>query len=317
MKRRGFTLVELLVVLSVIALLVAILVPTFDAARAQVRSTICQNNLRLVGQTFTTAKAATQASGPVMMVFPISNDWPYKTMRNLTNHDMFKCPVDPKAATGKVDIMAEIGTRVEYRSTYRGGIAIPLVGIVVNNYVLSREGRDFTEYVFEEAGNINQNFWKPGNHNDGWIRIYHDGRVEIVDCNCGGDNQLWIDNKPAFGTDPKNPACTQMKQNKGKVLQTDLYRSGPCSYGINSYAFKYPYGSKVIVLLDYQDRVADPDTEDLAQTRDVLQKSGRHSGRINLLTTDCAVGTKTYQELDPVTGWVHWNPSRFTDDGRP
>ncbi|MFW6059441.1 MAG: type II secretion system protein [Phycisphaeraceae bacterium] len=48
-RRRGFTLVELLVVISIIALLIAILLPALSAAREAARSTLCLSNLRQVG----------------------------------------------------------------------------------------------------------------------------------------------------------------------------------------------------------------------------------------------------------------------------
>ena len=48
-RQRGFTLVELLVVISIIALLLSILMPALSQVKKKAQSVICRNNLRQIG----------------------------------------------------------------------------------------------------------------------------------------------------------------------------------------------------------------------------------------------------------------------------
>jgi prepilin-type N-terminal cleavage/methylation domain-containing protein len=48
-SRRGFTIVELLVVLAIVGLLLALLIPSLSRARAQAMRTQCLNNIRQIG----------------------------------------------------------------------------------------------------------------------------------------------------------------------------------------------------------------------------------------------------------------------------
>ena len=48
MNRKGFTLVEIMIVVAIIALLAAIAIPSFLKSRQESRKSVCINNLRLI-----------------------------------------------------------------------------------------------------------------------------------------------------------------------------------------------------------------------------------------------------------------------------
>lgn len=54
MKQRAFTLIELLTVITIIAILSAILIPVIGAMREKSRTAMCESNLRQIGLAFST-----------------------------------------------------------------------------------------------------------------------------------------------------------------------------------------------------------------------------------------------------------------------
>jgi prepilin-type N-terminal cleavage/methylation domain-containing protein/prepilin-type processing-associated H-X9-DG protein len=79
MRRRrgaGFTLVELLVVVSIIALLIAILLPSLKKARSQAKDLVCKGNLRSMGQAFMMYAEKYDGVWPSTMDVNNGNRWP-------------------------------------------------------------------------------------------------------------------------------------------------------------------------------------------------------------------------------------------------
>jgi prepilin-type N-terminal cleavage/methylation domain-containing protein/prepilin-type processing-associated H-X9-DG protein len=91
-RRRGFTLVELLIVIAIIAVLVSILLPAMSKAREAAKGTQCLSNLRQLGQKFEIYFANNQGA-----FYPPSKALDLKTM---WMHVIFGIdPSDPSSTT--------------------------------------------------------------------------------------------------------------------------------------------------------------------------------------------------------------------------
>lgn len=101
MKRgtSAFTLVELLVVITIIAILAAILFPVFARTREKARAVSCSNNLRQLGTAIKIYVSDNDGKLPYMMYYNAYTGlyyrWVHAIYPNVNNRDVFSCISNP------------------------------------------------------------------------------------------------------------------------------------------------------------------------------------------------------------------------------
>ncbi|MBV9848990.1 MAG: DUF1559 domain-containing protein [Armatimonadetes bacterium] len=204
MKWRGFTLVELLVVIAVISVLAAIILPVFASARERARQASCASNLRQLGMAFSEyaqdndelLPGATDGSGgagveggwvfysvfgsPAPAAFDVTRGGLYPYVKS---KEVFVCPDDGQArASG-------LSYAVNSCTVDRGADATAFPQPRPGKSLAAFPAPAATLLLGEEAADGDDH--RTGSTNDGYLSLFFDDAVSVR--HTGGSNVSFLD----------------------------------------------------------------------------------------------------------------------------
>ncbi len=239
MKRRGFTLIEVLIVVGIIGVLVAILLPAVSKSREWARRVSCSSNLQQIAkglQCYTqdysgqyplawkTQYWETQQDGPG---WDDKMGWMRRVFGYLKDRNVFKCPSFKRAED---EFHYFLGTRAAYARNRKKGFQIEYSRVTVRVDLIEYpsilvlggdcnrkfdiwdcDRDDYTQPCLgwkDEVQNENGPFWFPW-HSEGLNVIFADAHAKWYQGHVGNDMTYSYDEYTDwFGAFPNPPDGT-------------------------------------------------------------------------------------------------------------
>jgi len=288
MKRNAFTLVELLVVIAIMALLLVIMIPSLNSARALARQAQCVANLHHISVTFRMGQPGSPSGH--MIQYPSIYEWPSVSQMVAEQDDLFWCPEGPDDGIEN----GAGGHALWIRDEGPGGKYVDFQPTNAHPWRLVYDRGDYWEYWFEDG--------KMFDIDGGVDFVFHVSkkppRLAVFQ---DVSHNTWRITSVVLGQEVL-PGWENLSVNaKGDSFSLD--GGGLSNYGLNySVASQSAVAPDTIVLLDYDKTIAN-DGEDMAE---YLGLSARHMGSCNVLYADGSVAAKGPIHLDPLVAPDPW-----------
>lgn len=300
--KSGFTLVELLVVITIIGILMSLLLPAVQASREAARSNICKNNLRQIGVAF--KRRVQNNTTPIAPGRWASELAPYLGEET----DVYICP-SASDDEESVSLGSEVGWIILTR--YSGGPKqIPLepgVHVQVKNGTYPNMPYDM-HFEWGDTG---------GDWDD--VALHFElvgGQVEItiIENDRGPNPDPATQAQGSFGTEvfaPDGTLVTSVGQGEMPGAKGE-FTPGPAMYGMNDRAHRLERDPHKILVIDYKKLLASVSP---LNPMDVFndEVAPRHVGLVNVLHVDGHVNSTSPGKIDPEVPAIYdelWKPYR-------
>jgi prepilin-type N-terminal cleavage/methylation domain-containing protein/prepilin-type processing-associated H-X9-DG protein len=315
--RKGFTLAELLVTLSIISLLTVILVPSMTEVATMARITLCQNHLKRISEVSQTwaAKNGTWDQ------FSLAESWTSAVI-TYASPDVLLCPEGDEACLAEGEPVED---QIQIK---KGSMYFPLVvGVQLYKFsdeqwkTLTGEGRKIREPVVYDGRNPDVYWWgmddsPMGSGDDDFqdmaIRVTKNGdgtaTVWVQSCTSGKPEIAWTKDGTLVPNGEwyyhnEHHYRNNNPQSKGDHIEFTLGVGGASHYAMNKAQLDMRENGK-IQALDYLCSIAKSHEDNWNDAKWDPDDDGRpdflrHRGRLNVLFTGGAVKIQWRQDVDP------------------